>query len=189
MAEPVHGTALAGAARLARWRQGALPDWGRGNLDSCDEVHGRGRDALNLVGPQVISRTLSASGHPQVPTPHCPMPIIRSMKKLLPLLAIAVGAMATAQSPLTTLFAQNNGGGAGWTMYFDVTVNIPLTFTQFDINNNAGAVAGSISVYYTTSATTYVGNDTNAGAWTLGGTGTCTGAATNVPTPCPISPF
>jgi hypothetical protein len=111
------------------------------------------------------------------------------MKKLLPLLAIAVGAVATAQSPLTTLFAQNNGGAAGWTMYFDVTVNVPLTFTQFDINNNAGAVAGSISVYYTTSATTYVGNDTVPGAWTLGGTGACTGAAINLPTPCVISPF
>jgi len=111
------------------------------------------------------------------------------MKKLLPLLAIAVGAVAAAQSPLTTLFASNNSGAAGWTMYFDVTVNVPLTFTQFDINNISGAVAGSISVYYTTTATTYVGNDTNVGAWTLGGTGTCTGAATNVPTPCPIAPF
>jgi hypothetical protein len=111
------------------------------------------------------------------------------MKKLLPLLAIAAGAVATAQSPLTTLFASNNSGAAGWTMYFDVTLNVPLTFTQFDINNISGAVAGSISVYYTTSATTYVGNDTNVGAWTLGGTGSCTGAATNVPTPCVISPF
>jgi hypothetical protein len=103
--------------------------------------------------------------------------------------AMLTAASLSAQSPLTTLFTSNNSGAAGWTMYFDVTVNVPLTFTQFDINNISGAVAGSLNVYYTTSATTYVGNDTNVGAWTLGGTGTCTGAATNTPTTCPISPF
>jgi hypothetical protein len=103
---------------------------------------------------------------------------------------IGLTTALTAQSPLTTLFASNNSGAAGWTMYFDATVNVPLTFTQFDVNlTSAASTAGSLSVYYTTSATTYVGNDTVAGAWTLGGTGTLTAAGLNLPTPCIISPF
>jgi hypothetical protein len=82
----------------------------------------------------------------------------------------ALAAAALAQSPLTTTYAAGNGLGAGATIYFDVVVAVPLTFTQFDINSSSAAqTSGSIDVRWCNN--TYVGNDTNAAAWTLGGSG------------------
>ena len=82
----------------------------------------------------------------------------------------ALAAAALAQSPLTTTYAAGNGLGAGATIYFDVVVAVPLTFTQFDINSSSTAsTSGSIDVRWCNGS--YVGNDTNAAAWTLGGSG------------------
>ena len=76
------------------------------------------------------------------------------------------GALATAvvaQSPLTTIYTGGNGLGAGSTIYFNVVLNAPLTFTQIDVNSSSVAnTAGSITVRWCNN--TYVGNDTNAAA-------------------------
>jgi hypothetical protein len=102
-----------------------------------------------------------------------------------------VGLIATAliaQSPLTTLYAGGNGLGVGATIYFDVVLNAPLTFTQIDVNSSStAATPGTIEVRWT--PTTYVGNDTNPAVWTLGGSGPAVAAGIGVPTPVTLTPF
>lgn len=90
-------------------------------------------------------------------------------------------ASLVAQSPLTTTYAGGNGLGAGSTIYFDLQVILPITITQIDVNSSSTAsTAGSLDVR--TCPTTYVGNDTNAGAWTLVGSGPAVSAGSGVPT-------
>lgn len=93
-----------------------------------------------------------------------------------------------AQSPLTTLYAGGNGLGAGATVYFDVVLNAPLTFTQIDVNSSSTAgTSGSVEVRWIPNS--YVGSATNPGAWTLGGSGPVSAAGVGLPTTCTLSPF
>jgi hypothetical protein len=101
---------------------------------------------------------------------------------------LLAAASLVAQSPLSTVMLGGNGLGAGSTIYFDLTVNVTATFTQIDVNSSSTiGTVGSIDVR--TTPTTYVGNDTNAAAWTLQGSGPATSAGSGVPTPVTISPF
>ena len=50
---------------------------------------------------------------------------------------LLAAASLFAQSPLTTVMAGGNGLGAGSTIYFDVVLNVPLTFLQFDVNSSS----------------------------------------------------
>lgn len=111
------------------------------------------------------------------------------MHKLLLGGALLATALALpAQSPLSTLFAGGNGLGTGSTIYFDLVVNAPLTFTQFDVNSSSAVnTAGTLDVRWCVS--TYVGNDTNAAAWTFGGSGPVTALGGGLPSPCVITPF
>ncbi len=103
----------------------------------------------------------------------------------------ALAAVAPAQSSITTLFAGGNGGSAGWMNMFDITPNIAVTITSFDLNlSSAAGTGGTIDVYITAAGGTYVGNQNNAGAWTLvsssasfsaAGTGLPTNAVLNTP--------
>lgn len=103
-------------------------------------------------------------------------------------LAAAFTATALAQSPLTTTYAGGNGLGAGATIYFDLVVAAPITLTQIDVNSSSpAATAGSIDVRWCN--TTYVGNDVNAAAWTLGGSGPAVVTAPGAATPVVITPF
>jgi len=111
---------------------------------------------------------------------HSPIPTA-----LLSLLALAGGvstSSATAQSTLTTTFADNNGGSAGWCNFFDLQINVPVVISQLDININGGT-SGTVDFY--TISGSYNGNTLNGGnGWTLMGTATV--AASNgrgVPTP------
>ena len=73
-------------------------------------------------------------------------------------------------------FAGNNAPGG---YYFNITNNsaTPKTISSLSVRFGSTSVGGAVpspapvSVYVTTSATTYVGNQTNAGAWTAIGTG------------------
>ena len=110
------------------------------------------------------------------------------MRFMLPLAAMIAAASLVAQSPLTTVYAGGNGLGAGSTIYFNVVVNAPLTFTQIDVNSSSAlGTPGTIEVRWCNS--TYVGNDSIPTAWTLGGSGSVTAAGSNVPTACTLSPF
>tara|TARA_R110002072_G_scaffold299287_3_gene474543 strand:+ start:3777 stop:5384 length:1608 start_codon:yes stop_codon:yes gene_type:complete len=95
--------------------------------------------------------------------------------------ALSTAAIVSAQSPLATPFTGNTSLAAGGTVYFDVVLNLPLQISQIDVNSTAAAgTVGSIDVYWV--AGTYVGNDTNAAAWTLGASAPVTAAGGGVPT-------
>jgi hypothetical protein len=68
-----------------------------------------------------------------------------------------------APNCVETTFANNNGGAAGGAVYFDITVTQSISIAQLQVNT--GSAQTAISVY--TVAGTYLGNEGNAGAWTL----------------------
>ena len=104
------------------------------------------------------------------------------MRIQLVLGVLLAAASLQAQSPLTTLFANNNSGGVGGCVLFDLTVNVPIALTSIDVNVNTPlGVAASLDVY--TCPTTYLGNETNSVAWTLvGSASTAATGALNTPT-------
>lgn len=111
------------------------------------------------------------------------------MKRLLgaTIFAAAIVPAAHSQS-ITTLFASNNGGSNGGSVFFDVAVaGNALSITGFDVNTGV-FVPFTMSVY--TVAGTYVGNELNAGAWTLVATGSGTGMGEDNPSPVTLNaPF
>lgn len=111
------------------------------------------------------------------------------MRNALVATVLLAAASLSAQSPLTTTYAGGNGLGAGSTIYFDLQVTLPITINQIDVNSSAAAsTSGTIDVR--TCPTTYVGNDTNAAAWTLVGSGAAIAAGNGLPTPVTLtSPF
>lgn len=87
----------------------------------------------------------------------------------------AVIPQAHGVSGLTTTYAGGNGSGGNM---FDLTAINTVTISGFDISASTyGAV--NIEVYYKSG--TYVGNETNSGAWTLLGSTTVTGAGSGNP--------
>lgn len=84
--------------------------------------------------------------------------------RILAAIAMTLTAVS-AQSPLTTVFASNNGGSAGGTVMFDLTVTVPTTIHQIDVNSSAGTgTAGTLEVR--TCATTFLGNELTPASWT-----------------------
>jgi hypothetical protein len=96
----------------------------------------------------------------------------------------ALSAVAVAQSPLTTTFANNNGGAVGGGVYFDLTVNVPISITGVDMNLSAGS--GTLEIW-TLVGMSRTGNQTNQAAWTMAATGTATSAGPGAPTPVTLS--
>ncbi len=84
---------------------------------------------------------------------------------------------------LTTLFQQNNGQSGNMFDLTNLTVN-PITINSFDVNIPTGAAV--IAIYYTTTATTYVGNTNTPAQWTLLGTANVNGLGIDQMTPVPI---
>ena len=69
--------------------------------------------------------------------------------RVLTMLCVTASVI-TAQSPLTTTFANNNGGAAGGAVYFELECFDPagLTISSIDLNfGGAGGEAGSIDIY------------------------------------------
>ena len=97
--------------------------------------------------------------------------------KLLACLPLALAAYASAQAsslPVTSLGLQYIWvpPPTNVTFFFDMTVNTTVTFTgvNFSTLSPVGA-QGSIVMYVANPpATTYVGLEANAGAWTIGAT-------------------
>lgn len=103
----------------------------------------------------------------------------------LTLLAVAfVTLPALAQSPLTTTFAGGNGQSGNM---FDIVGVTSVVITGFDVHMPTGTTA-TIEVYAVTAGTTYVGNETNAAAWTLlGSAAGVVSAGAGLPTPVPLT--
>lgn len=94
-------------------------------------------------------------------------------------LGLAGPVQADVQS-LTTTFASNNGLDGNM---FDVTAANDIRVVSVDCN----AYAGSVTIEVYTVPGGYGGHETNAGAWTLRGSGTTTSAGTDQPTPIPFA--
>ncbi len=84
---------------------------------------------------------------------------------------------------LTTTFADNNAFDGNM---FDVTNQSggAIQFDSYEVNIDGGTA--TIEVYQTTTANTYVGNETDASAWTLIGSATVTSNGAGNPTPVVI---
>ena len=52
-----------------------------------------------------------------------------------------IAAAVSAQSPLTTTFASNNGGAVGGLVMFDLVVILPTTITQIDVNSSTAVTS------------------------------------------------
>lgn len=94
-------------------------------------------------------------------------------------LALSAGAQPMM---LTTTFASNNGCQGNM---FDVVALNPVTIRSFDVNVAPGT--HTIEVYALNASGTYVGSETNPGAWTLIASTSVTSAGTNMPTPLNLS--
>ena len=92
----------------------------------------------------------------------------------------ALASVALAQSPLTTLVGGGNSGNAGGGIYFNLTVNTTVTFTQIDYYASVASLTGSSWADIYLGPSTYVGNVTNASLWTL--------VASTVPVSIPTVP-
>ncbi len=106
---------------------------------------------------------------------------------LLPVLLWAAPA-PRAQS-LTTTFASNNGGGAGWMNMFDLKVTNPkgVRITALDLNLSSGAANFHIEIYLT--PLTYVGKDANPKAWVKVSQGSGVRKARNTPSHAEVDDF
>jgi len=101
--------------------------------------------------------------------------------RLLPMAALLAASALTAQSPLTTIFANNNLNAAGGMVFFDIDVTSAagIQITSADINTPS--LTGGIEFW--TCPTAWLGNEANAAAWTSQGIGTfSTGAGVGVGT-------
>jgi hypothetical protein len=102
------------------------------------------------------------------------------VKKLPFILVLALPAIAGAQSPLSTL--QPTGNQYLWTgcpspnLFFDLVVNTPITIQGLDVAlYESVGLQGTVEVFIANPGiTTYVGNEANAGAWTLAAGGPVT---------------
>jgi len=78
---------------------------------------------------------------------------------------VTVGGGAPVPGSLQTLFGSDNGGSNGGAVYFDVTIGAEdINLTDIDLNTDE---PGAFTVDVYTTPTTYVGNEGNAGAWTM----------------------
>ena len=92
-----------------------------------------------------------------------PMDLVTSVNEACGYTITAGGGTGGGAGSLTTTFISNNGGSAGWTVMYDLTVGPnDIEITDFDVNTDA-TVAFNLDLY--TLVGTYLGNETNPGAW------------------------
>lgn len=85
---------------------------------------------------------------------------------------------------LSTTFAGGNGQSGNM---FDVTNNLAVPIILDSIDQHIGSTgAETVEIWYVTGGGTYVGNETNAAAWTLLGTANVTAAGVGNPTHVPV---
>jgi hypothetical protein len=83
---------------------------------------------------------------------------------------VTVEAAGITTGDLSTTYVNGNGGATGGAIYFDVTAIENISLTALDLHTEETG-AFTVEVYAITGGT-YIGNETNAGAWTLVATGT-----------------
>lgn len=103
------------------------------------------------------------------------------------LLAALLICCATATAQTTTLCTTFAGGNGQDGNMFDVSSTIPVTITGFD-QVFGGAGATTVEIYITIGGGSYVGNESNAAAWTLLETVSLTASGAGIADPLPLSP-
>jgi len=102
-----------------------------------------------------------------------PNDLVTSVNEACGYTITAGGVGGGTMGSLSTLFTSNNGGSAGWTVMYDLTVGPnDIEVTDIDVNID-GTAAFNLDMY--TLVGTYVGNEQNAAAWgapAASGTGT-----------------
>ena len=100
-----------------------------------------------------------------------------------------VAASLHAQSPLILPFAADQVGPIGTTLYFDMTVLTPVTFTSLDVNTSSPVGAtGLLRLWMGPS--TWVGDSMRPALWTSIASGTVTSLGVDQPSPCTFAqPF
>jgi hypothetical protein len=93
-----------------------------------------------------------------------------------------VEARGLATNNLMTTFANNNSCSGG--NMFDITALSDVMIDSFDLHLQSPGNTANAEVYYKVGS--YVGFETNAGAWTLLGTTSVTSQGVGLPSPCPI---
>ncbi len=97
--------------------------------------------------------------------------------------ALLTAALLSAQSPLAMPFSANNGGAAGWQVFFDLNVvaGAGITITALDVNcgTTAAGTVGTVELWV--GPTTYVGHVLDATPWTLAASGGVIAQGNNVP--------
>jgi hypothetical protein len=107
------------------------------------------------------------------------------MQSLRTLGAALLGAVLSAQSPLTTLFVSNNGGSVGGGVYFDLTVAAGgVTVTGLDINTGSAANTAGTIEFWIRPGQTHIGNLASTAGWINYATGPILAAGLNLPTNC-----
>jgi hypothetical protein len=91
---------------------------------------------------------------------------------------LGIATALCAQSPLNTIPTPTPTQWFLWTgcvtptVFFNLTVNTPVTIQGLDVSlDNLAGAEGTVDMFVTTTATTHVGNETNINAWTLRGSG------------------
>ena len=92
---------------------------------------------------------------------------------------VTVEAPGVGSGDLSTLFAGGNGGAAGGAVYFDVTAIADVSLNALDVHTGETG-AFTVEVYAIPDGT-YIGNENNAGAWTLVATGSGEGQGAGTP--------
>ena len=112
--------------------------------------------------------------------PVCSLTILIILQMRFLSILFAATAAVTAQSPLTTTFASNNGQAGNM---FDVRpTSAPVTIDDFDVNLAAGT--WDLEIYTVIGGGSHVGNEQNPAAWQLvASIPGVVSAGPNVPTP------
>ncbi len=92
---------------------------------------------------------------------------------------VTVEAPGVGSGDLSTLFAGGNGGNVGGAVYFDVTAIADVSLNALDLHTGETG-AFTVEVYAIPDGT-YIGNENNAGAWTLVATGSGDGQGAGTP--------
>lgn len=95
-------------------------------------------------------------------------------------LALCLAGAISAQSPLTTTYASNNGGLTGGMVFFDLDVTNPAGITIKELDCNTSSMAGELFVF--TAPQSYTTIAGGPAAWTLGAQGTIDAAGPGQPT-------
>lgn len=127
--------------------------------------------------------------NPVYPIPQCSAAIVTLRATRLCKSDTATQSLFFAPNSLTTLFAANNGGSAGWIVMFDVNVLNAQGVNICAMDHNTGTTTlgtpFSVDVYVTDGG--WAGKDNDIAPWRLAATGSGTAQGNDQPSNTPLN--